>query len=238
MCAVSAQAAAGATLQNRVSGRASSFSDPWSFTATSGPHGEAVTGEIQGGPDRFGPVYSGWVTCLSVNDYRAVIGGTAIWTRDGIPLGAPQPFLIVAVDNSSPKQRNPLVPGSPPDQFAKFGPSGPSAAPGGTNDCSLGGGVKTAPLTDGDVFVRDARDKPPRISLPKVRITVRTRQRVRVRYRVTAKDDFDRHPTLRCSPASGSRFRIGATRVRCTARDRSGLRRTATFFVHLKFRRR
>ena len=41
-------------------------------------------------------------------------------------------------------------------------------------------------------------------------------------FSVTALDNVDPHPTITCSPASGSTFPIGTTHVICTATDASG----------------
>jgi HYR domain len=50
----------------------------------------------------------------------------------------------------------------------------------------------------------------------------RNARRVRVRYRVTATDVTDGTVSVRCKPASGSRFKVGrSTRVRCAAGDLS-----------------
>lgn len=47
----------------------------------------------------------------------------------------------------------------------------------------------------------------------------------------TATDDIDLNPTVRCLPASGSVFRLGTTRVTCTATDGSGNASSAMFDV-------
>ncbi|MCI0635271.1 MAG: HYR domain-containing protein, partial [Actinobacteria bacterium] len=44
-----------------------------------------------------------------------------------------------------------------------------------------------------------------------------------------ANDVADRRPHVSCSPASGSTFPLGATTVRCSARDASGNRASASF---------
>lgn len=53
----------------------------------------------------------------------------------------------------------------------------------------------------------------------------------KIDYVVKANDVADRRPSLRCSPASGSTFPLGATTVQCSARDRSGNRAGASFSV-------
>jgi hypothetical protein len=70
--------------------------------------------------------------------------------------------------------------------------------------------------------------------------TIRVRRRakrVRVVYTATAKDDVDGAVPVTCRPASGTRFNVGRTRVRCAASDTSGNESTATFAVTVKRRR-
>jgi hypothetical protein len=70
--------------------------------------------------------------------------------------------------------------------------------------------------------------------------TIRVRRRakrVRVVYTATAKDDVDGAVPVTCRPASGTRFNVGRTRVRCAATDTSGNESTATFAVTVKRRR-
>ena len=60
----------------------------------------------------------------------------------------------------------------------------------------------------------------------------------RVRFTVTAHDDKDvAVPVARCTPRSGSRFRIGRTKVTCEATDSSGNAARTTFVVTVKRRR-
>jgi hypothetical protein len=54
---------------------------------------------------------------------------------------------------------------------------------------------------------------------------------VRVRYRVTAVDDRDGPLRAACRPRSGARFRVGRTRVTCSAVDTSGNQATARFVI-------
>jgi RNA polymerase sigma factor (sigma-70 family) len=53
----------------------------------------------------------------------------------------------------------------------------------------------------------------------------------KVEFVVSATDVADRRPRVSCSPASGSTFPLGATTVRCTARDASGNGASASFTV-------
>jgi hypothetical protein len=61
--------------------------------------------------------------------------------------------------------------------------------------------------------------------------------RVRVTFRVTAQDDVDGPLRASCRPASGSRFKVGRTVVRCSAIDRSVNTARASFTVTVKRRR-
>ena len=59
-------------------------------------------------------------------------------------------------------------------------------------------------------------------------------KRALVRYALTAKDDVDGAVPVSCRPKSGSRFRIGRTRVSCSATDSSANTGTASFAVLVK----
>ena len=80
------------------------------------------------------------------------------------------------------------------------------------------------------VTVRDTR--PPVLDLPD-RITVETTSRLGaiVSYTATATDLVDGSVPVVCAPASGSRFAMGRTDVRCTATDRAGNTRDGSFEV-------
>jgi hypothetical protein len=56
----------------------------------------------------------------------------------------------------------------------------------------------------------------------------------RVRFTVTARDAVDGVRPVACKPRSGSRFRIGKTRVTCTATDTSGNTAAARFTVTVR----
>src|SRR5439155_6275818 len=62
----------------------------------------------------------------------------------------------------------------------------------------------------------------------------RRAKRVRVVYAVTAQDDVDGAIPVTCRPASGARFKIGRTRVSCSATDSGANTSTATFHVTVK----
>lgn len=59
----------------------------------------------------------------------------------------------------------------------------------------------------------------------------------RVTFKVSAKDNVDGSLPVTCRPRSGSRFRLGKTRVTCSATDTSANKATATFNVSVKRRR-
>ena len=83
------------------------------------------------------------------------------------------------------------------------------------------------------VTVRDTT--PPTITTPSSLVVDATSPAgAIVTYSVTAGDLVDPHPTLTCSPASGSTFPNGDTTVTCTATDFSGNKGSASFNVHVK----
>jgi hypothetical protein len=70
--------------------------------------------------------------------------------------------------------------------------------------------------------------------------TVRARRgakRLRVTFKVTATDQVDGPVAVTCKPRSGSRFRIGRTKVTCASTDSSANLRTARFGITVKPRR-
>ena len=79
---------------------------------------------------------------------------------------------------------------------------------------------------------------PPRISGARSKIVrvARRVKRARVTYVVTATDAVDGSVPVACQPASGSRFRVGRTVVRCTATDASGNTASAAFTVTIRRR--
>jgi hypothetical protein len=64
----------------------------------------------------------------------------------------------------------------------------------------------------------------------------RTARRARVSYSVRASDAVDGKVPVNCNPRSGSFFRLGTTRVRCSATDTSANAATASFTVTVKRR--
>jgi len=64
----------------------------------------------------------------------------------------------------------------------------------------------------------------------------KTSRRSRVRYKVSAMDAVDGPVKASCSPRSGTLFKIGRTRVICSATDSSANTATAVFTINLKAR--
>jgi hypothetical protein len=60
------------------------------------------------------------------------------------------------------------------------------------------------------------------------------RRAVRVRFKVSVRDDVDGSLPVTCRPRSGSRFKLGKTRVACSATDRSGNTAAARFTVTVR----
>lgn len=60
---------------------------------------------------------------------------------------------------------------------------------------------------------------------------------VRVTFKVTARDDADGSLPVTCAPRSGSRFKLGKSRVTCAATDASGNTATARFTITVKARK-
>jgi hypothetical protein len=65
----------------------------------------------------------------------------------------------------------------------------------------------------------------------------RSAKRIRVRFQLAAQDDVDGSVPVACKPRSGSRFRLGRTRVRCSATDGSGNTASGHFTVRVKRRK-
>jgi hypothetical protein len=57
--------------------------------------------------------------------------------------------------------------------------------------------------------------------------------RARVRYAVTAQDAVDGRVPVACTPRSGSVFKVGRTKVTCSATDTSGNAQSASFTVRV-----
>jgi hypothetical protein len=91
------------------------------------------------------------------------------------------------------------------------------------------GGTLSVPGLDFDVTAPTITG-----AVDKVVRAPRRAKRIRVRFKVTAQDEVDGPLPVACKPRSGSRFRIGKTRVRCSATDSSGNAATGRFTVRVK----
>ena len=82
-------------------------------------------------------------------------------------------------------------------------------------------------------FTVDVGDStPPVLKLPGiVNATATSRSGARVNFTVTATDNVDPNPKVKCTPASGSLFPLGTTPVNCTATDAAGNTSNGTFKV-------
>ena len=73
---------------------------------------------------------------------------------------------------------------------------------------------------------------PPVLKLPNVVTAFATSKKgAKVNYTVTATDNVDPNPKVKCTPPSGSQFPLGKTPVTCTATDASGNSSQGTFIV-------
>lgn len=72
---------------------------------------------------------------------------------------------------------------------------------------------------------------------PKAVRAPRKTKQARVTYQLTATDDVDGVVPVSCRPPSGSKFKIGRTKVTCSATDGSGNSATASFTVTVARRR-
>jgi hypothetical protein len=69
---------------------------------------------------------------------------------------------------------------------------------------------------------------------PRTVVAPRRAKRVRVKYVVTAIDDVDGSVPVTCRPHSGTKFRIGRTKVSCSAIDSSANPATASFRIMVR----
>jgi hypothetical protein len=82
-------------------------------------------------------------------------------------------------------------------------------------------------------FTVTVQDKtPPVLQLP-ANMVLNVGVPQNVTFSVTATDNLDPHPTVSCSPASGSLFQVTTTTVTCTATDASSNTATGSFTVQL-----
>jgi hypothetical protein len=101
-----------------------------------------------------------------------------------------------------------------------------TAADRAGNVANGGFDIVVAPVTIAD-------RTPPRLALPSgIRVVAPAGGRATpVRFRARATDERDGDVPVRCAPASGSRFGVGRTTVRCSATDRAGNTGAGSFVV-------
>jgi hypothetical protein len=102
-------------------------------------------------------------------------------------------------------------------------------APGGAAGTDTWAGTLVVPGLEFDVT-------PPQMggAVEKVVRVPRHARGARVRFTASARDDVDGSRTVTCTPRSGSHFKLGKTRVSCSATDSSGNTATARFTVTVR----
>jgi hypothetical protein len=73
-------------------------------------------------------------------------------------------------------------------------------------------------------------------AVSKTALAPRKAKGIRVTYTVKARDAVDGPVPVACKPRSGSRFKVGRTKIRCSATDSSGNTATAAFTITVKRR--
>jgi len=136
------------------------------------------------------------------------------------------------------------LPQNEPQEFTITGGTGPFAGAAGRGTVagrSIGGGVGSETWTGTlEVPGLEFDVTPPTLSgatAKTVRVPKKGAKSARVTFKVTATDDVDGSVPATCQPRSGSRFRIGRTRVTCEATDGSANTATASFTVTVRARR-
>ena len=101
----------------------------------------------------------------------------------------------------------------------------------------IGPNTVTCTATDGGEtttrrFTITVADRtPPTLAVPKSRVVRTTRAGAIVTFSATATDVVDGPVATACTPASGTRFPFGVTKVTCSANDRRGNATTAGFDI-------
>jgi hypothetical protein len=126
-----------------------------------------------------------------------------------------------------------------PQDFTITGGTGSydGASGSGHVERALGGGVGTETWIGTVVAPNAEFDLTPPALVGATSKTVRApkgAKSVRVRYKVTANDAVDGAVATSCTPASGSRFKVGRTLVTCSASDSSANAATARFRVTVR----
>jgi hypothetical protein len=135
------------------------------------------------------------------------------------------------------------LPQNEPQEFTITGGTGVFAGAAGRGTVagrSIGGGVGRETWTGTlDVPGLTFDLTPPTLSGANAK-TVRVPRKAktaRVTFKVTSTDDVDGSVPVSCQPKSGSRFKLGKTRVTCSATDKSGNTSAAKFMVTVRARR-
>lgn len=125
------------------------------------------------------------------------------------------------------------------------GGTGPYASASGSGtdvtDDASGIGLNGSDTLSGNITAPSTTfDLTPPVITVKAKKTVRApkgAKRVRVRYTASAQDAVDGPVPVKCAPKSGRKFKVGRTRVTCTATDSSANTATKKFTVTVKRRR-
>jgi hypothetical protein len=80
-------------------------------------------------------------------------------------------------------------------------------------------------------FCLCADGTPPLLALPGFTIFVQSSATTSVRFDARAIDNLDPNPKVTCTPHSGASFPVGKTTVTCTATDKAGNTKSATFDI-------
>jgi hypothetical protein len=141
------------------------------------------------------------------------------------PAGADVAYAVSAVDD---RDLDPKVTCSPA--------SGSTFATGTTTvDCTASDWSGNESSGEFDVNVIGLDSLAPTIAVPaQITVNATSPAGAVVTYSASAVDDRDPSPTLTCTPASGSTFKIGATTGQCVARDSAGNVSKASFGVRVK----
>ena len=152
-----------------------------------------------------------------------------------VTLSAPAPSDGVAVSLSSNKPSVASVPSSVTVlSGARTATFTLSTNPVGTSTLvTISASYGTVTLTANTTVAVSSGDvTAPILSLPgNMVVTATSLLGAIVRFNVSATDNVDPSPTVRCTPPSGSIFRIGITTVTCTATDAAGNVRSGSFLV-------
>ncbi len=106
-----------------------------------------------------------------------------------------------------------------------------NASTGSHEVCDNAGHCATAGPIGGNQIDR----RPPRLALPAAKTVDATGPAgATVSFTATASDGADPHPGVSCAPASGARFPIGTSTVRCTATDHAGNSDQGSFTVTVR----